>query len=199
RIDRIGQQASKIFIFNFVVDQSIEEQILERLLLRIDIFQESVGELDDIVGTQIEEITRKAVTGELSGTELEHVLQQEGDALEHRVHEARYMLSQVDGLLAADHALIQEISAVVGERQLPSENELLLFLNGFLASRYPGCQLPDKVVRQVVDVDLRGNLGLDMGQRTELGDDVLLFGRRITTGPVPLTLTREAAYRHHRA
>jgi superfamily II DNA or RNA helicase len=199
RVDRIGQASAKIYIFNFIVANSVEEKILGRLLRRIDIFKESVGELDAIIGNQIEEITKRALAGELTGEQLEQVIQLEGDALERRVHEARKVLSEVDGLLAADYALIQEINAVVGERQLPSENELYIYLNKFLMRDYPGCQLPEKVVRDCPEVDLRGPLGIDIEQEPEAGEDALVFARRITTGPVLLTLSRDAAYRHHRA
>ena len=200
RVDRIGQESPKIYVFNLVVAQSIEERILERLLRRIELFRESIGELDSIIGNQIEEITKRALTGELVGEELERVLEQEGDALQRRVQEARKVLSQVDGLLAADQALVQEINAVVGERQLPSDRELLLFLNRFLATRYPGCQLPMRAAKDVTEVDLHGRLVADLELRaSDLGDDTLFFARRIETAPVPLTLSREAGYRHQRA
>jgi superfamily II DNA or RNA helicase len=199
RIDRIGQEAQRILILNFAVKDSIEERILQRLLTRIEVFKESIGELDDIIGNQIEEITTRALRGELLGDELEKVVNQTGEALEHRIQEARTMLARVDGLLAADQALVNEINAVVGERQLPSENELLLFLNKFLAERYPGSQLPVETKKTVVDVQLGGDLIADMElHASEVGDDATHFARR-ARGIVPLTLSREAAYRHHRA
>jgi hypothetical protein len=199
RVDRIGQESPKIYILNFVVEQSIEERILQRLLRRIDIFRESIGELDTIIGNEIEEITKKALVGELVGHELETALQQEGDALQRRVQEARKMLSQVDGWLAADQALVDEINAVVGERQLPSESELRIYMNDFLAARFPGCQIPDAAVTGYCDVDMRGQLPLELEKRAaSLGDDAQLFARKISSGTVSLTLSRDVGYRHHR-
>lgn len=64
------------------------------------------------------------------------LVEQQGDALARTVLEAKKMLTRVDGLLAADQALIDEINAIIGERQLPSEHELILFLNSFLGNRY---------------------------------------------------------------
>lgn len=200
RVDRIGQESPIIYIFNFVVENSVEERILVRLLTRIRIFEESIGEVDDIIGGQIEELAKKTLRGELANEDLEKVLRQTEDALGHRVSEAKKMLSQVDSLLAADQALLDEINAVVGERQIPAERELLFFLNGFLGKRYSGCQFPGEAIRQVVSVDLHGPLATDMEQRSlTLGDDVLLFARRIGTGSISLTLSRDAAYRHPRA
>src|SRR5205814_6219007 len=97
-------------------------------------------------------------------------------------------------------ALIDEINAIIGERQLPSEHELILFLNSFLANRYPGTQLPSRIVKEVVSVNLGTTLGFALeNSATELGHDAAIFGRRISTGPVDLTLSREAGYHHSRA
>lgn len=132
--------------------------------------------------------------------ELDREIERQGQSLALRVLEAKKMLARVDGLLAADQALIDEINAIIGERQLPSEHELILFLNSFLATRFPGSQLPSRTEKDVVAVNLGTALGFALeNASTELGHDVALFGRRISTGPVELTLSREAGYRHGRA
>ena len=200
RIDRIGQLAKRLVILNFVVEGSIEERVLKRLLTKIEIFKESIGEPDPILGEEIERLTGQALQGNLSPEELDRVVEQQGDALALRVVEAKNMLTRVDGLLAADQALIDEINAIIGERQLPSEHELILFLNSFLANRYPGTQLPQVAIKEVVSVNLGTVLGFAIENNAqELGHDAALFGRRISTGSVDLTLSREAGYRHPRA
>lgn len=52
RIDRIGQKSSVIHIFNLCISDTIEEQIFERLLDRIQIFKESIGNLEDILSSE---------------------------------------------------------------------------------------------------------------------------------------------------
>lgn len=199
RIDRIGQEAKRLVILNFIVEESIEERVLARLLTKIEIFTESIGEPDPILGEEIERLTGRALQGDLSREELDHLVEQQGDALARRVLEAKRMLTRVDGLLAADQALIDEINAVIGERQLPSEKELILFLNSFLANRFPGTQLPSRVVNEVVSVNLGAPLGFGLeNSAATLGPDAATFGRRISTGPLDLTLSREAAYHHPR-
>lgn len=199
RIDRIGQKAQRLVILNFVVEGSIEERVLQRLLTKIEIFKESVGEPDPIIGEEIERLTGRALQGDLSPEELDQLVEQQGDALARRVAEAKQMLTRVDGLLAADQALIDEINAVIGERQLPSEHELILFLNSFLATRYPGSQLPMRVVKEVVSVNLGTALGIALeSAAAEIGHDAALFGRKLSTGPVDITLSREAGYHHPR-
>ena len=197
RIDRIGQLASQIVIMNLVVEGSIEERILERLLKKIGIFEESIGEIDPIIGERIEKLTAQAVSGKLSADQLELQVAQEGDALERRVQEARTMLSRVDGLLAADQSLVDEIESVIGERQIPSETELLNFINRFLESQFVGLQLPNDLVTKVVQVDLRGKLPQAIEEWAHRsGQPATNFSRRAAVGLVPLTLSREAALRH---
>jgi superfamily II DNA or RNA helicase len=199
RIDRIGQNAERILVFNMVVENSIEERVLRRLLEKIEIFKESIGDLDPIIGEEIKRITAQALRGDLVGEEIDRAVEARGSALERSIVEARSMLSRVDSLLAADQGLIDEINAVTGERQIPSEHEVLLFLNGVLAARFPGTQIPLEAARSVVSVDLRGQLPAALeAEAGRLGGDVLLFARKISSGAIPVTVSREMGYRHPR-
>ncbi|MCL2283699.1 MAG: SNF2-related protein [Fibromonadales bacterium] len=53
RIDRIGQKSKKIHILNFICKDTIEDRVLERIYERMGIFRASIGELDDILGQEI--------------------------------------------------------------------------------------------------------------------------------------------------
>jgi len=199
RVDRIGQQADRIVILNLVIEDSIEERILKRLLNKIEIFRSSIGEMDDIIGEEIERITARALRGELTEEEIDRIIEEQGNAISQRIHEARDLLTKVDGLLAADQALIDEINSVVGERQIPAERELFKFLNRVLEKRFSGCQLPESAISKVVEVDLRRVASALEEQGSELGGDALTFARKLATGLVHLTLSREAGYTHPRA
>jgi hypothetical protein len=49
RLDRFGQKHEKIFIYNFHVSGTIETDIYERLYDRINVFRDSIGELEPIL------------------------------------------------------------------------------------------------------------------------------------------------------
>jgi len=51
RIDRIGQQSDVIYIYNLCIKDSIEDQIYQRLLDRIQIFTQAIGSIGDILTT----------------------------------------------------------------------------------------------------------------------------------------------------
>ncbi|RLM53265.1 helicase-related protein, partial [Halorubrum sp. Atlit-26R] len=53
RIHRIGQKRD-VYVFNMALKDTVEEYVLERLYHKIDLFQQSVGELSAIL-TRLEE------------------------------------------------------------------------------------------------------------------------------------------------
>ncbi len=54
RIDRFGQESPIVHIYNMIVKDSIQEDIYLRLLERIGIFHESIGEMEAILDPDIE-------------------------------------------------------------------------------------------------------------------------------------------------
>jgi SNF2 family DNA or RNA helicase len=56
RLDRIGQRSQVISIVNLVLKNTVEERVLLRLYERIDLFERTIGEIEDILGNQLEEL-----------------------------------------------------------------------------------------------------------------------------------------------
>lgn len=200
RVDRIGQQAERIVIINFVVKESVEERILSRLLNKIGIFESSVGEIDPIIGDQIEKLTREAVSGTLTNDELERKLVSEERAIANRTFAARQVKGKAEDLLTTDQSLLDEIAALTGERQVPGEADLLRFLNNFLAAFYPGYLIPEKSLSAVQRFKLSPQLAREIEEASsDLGTDLAFIGRKIASGDLVATLSREVAYRHTNA
>ena len=55
---RIGQQ-NEVFVYNFVTEDSIEEYILKILYEKIELFELTIGDLELILGDEVENIERK--------------------------------------------------------------------------------------------------------------------------------------------
>lgn len=85
RIDRIGQQSEIINIFNFIYEGTIEEKIYHRLYDRIKLFEESLGNLDEILGEKenyIEREIEKIYKQKLTNQQIEQKLDQIAEAIE---------------------------------------------------------------------------------------------------------------------
>ena len=56
RIDRLGQKSDKIHIINLVVKDTIEELVLDRLFARLKVFEELIGDLEEVLGQSFDEL-----------------------------------------------------------------------------------------------------------------------------------------------
>lgn len=97
RLDRFGQRAEKIFIFNMQVPGTIEADILSRLYHRINIFRETIGDLEPIL-RDFDESLARALSPHLTAAQRERRILEIGVALEQRAHDIE-QLSTTDSLM----------------------------------------------------------------------------------------------------
>jgi SNF2 family DNA or RNA helicase len=70
RIDRYGQQQPFIDVASFFVENTIDTRILERLYTRVRVFEESIGELEPILGPIVQQLQTEVFTQRLTDEEL---------------------------------------------------------------------------------------------------------------------------------
>jgi len=102
RIDRIGQKAEKLLIFNLVVEGTIEDRIYSRLYDRLGIFESSIGELEPILGDiqkdfQIQDIIK------MSSKDIEQKLEIEQQSLIRRAKEIKDHGDELDTMFNDDY------------------------------------------------------------------------------------------------
>jgi hypothetical protein len=79
RIDRRGQKSPKVFIFNMVTPGTIDAEIYKRCLLRIGIFENSLGDSESILGEITKQIKDIAENMDLTPEQKKQLLQQLAD------------------------------------------------------------------------------------------------------------------------
>ena len=79
RLDRNGQESESIAIYNFITADTIDETIYERCFLRINIFEESIGENEQILGDITKEIRSIATDLKLTEDEKKERIEQLSD------------------------------------------------------------------------------------------------------------------------
>jgi SNF2 family DNA or RNA helicase len=113
RIDRMGQQ-NIVMVFNFCVKNSIEERVLEVLDRRINLFENTIGGLDPILGEvagELREIMKKARDDRPAA------LDELGAKLEHGVDEARKANESLQDLIMDTKSYSREIAErIQGEK-----------------------------------------------------------------------------------
>lgn len=113
RIDRMGQQ-NIVMVFNFCVKNSIEERVLEVLDRRINLFENTIGGLDPILGEvagELREIMKKARDDRPAA------LEALGAKLELGVEEAREANENLQDLIMDTKSYSREIAErIQGEK-----------------------------------------------------------------------------------
>lgn len=66
RLDRFGQKAEKIFILNVQVPGTIEDDIFMRLYARINLFENSIGQLEPIIRDEMRDLTATLLNPKLT-------------------------------------------------------------------------------------------------------------------------------------
>jgi ATP-dependent helicase HepA len=114
RIDRRGQKSEAVAIYNIITPGTVDADIYQRCLLRIGVFESSIGECEQILGDISREIRDIAENIRLTAAERQHKLEQLADneisalqeqaALEEKEHELfglRIPKSNADGEVQA--------------------------------------------------------------------------------------------------
>ena len=108
-MDRIGQ-ASMVQVFNFWVQGTVEERVLDVLERRINVFEETVGGLDPILGDAERDLAK---IFQLGGEERERALRQFEERIEARLQEARAAEEKLRDFIMETKSYSREIAAQV--------------------------------------------------------------------------------------
>ena len=141
RLDRYGQQAELIEIFNPVIKDSIEDRIFYRLYDRIEIFKRSIGDLEAILGSEIGVLQRDILTGRLTEEQQDERTNQIANAIVNLQREHEEFDEQSKKFVGVDEVFTDRFNDIrEGERYI-SPAELQNFVERFLAKRFPKVKL----------------------------------------------------------
>lgn len=79
RIDRRGQKSEAVSIYNVITGGTVDADIYERCLMRIGVFENSIGECEEILGSIATQIEKIVLDSNLSDSERKKKLEQMAD------------------------------------------------------------------------------------------------------------------------
>ncbi len=149
RLDRIGQKAPIITIWNLFYENTIDARIYTRLYERLDIFRRALGELEPILGDHIRRLTLELLRGEITPEQEEERIEQTAQALANLRLQEEELESQAASLVAhGDYILRQVRAAQEMERSITAE-DLGTYTFDFFSKNYQGCEFrqlsPDRL------------------------------------------------------
>ncbi|WP_282022534.1 SNF2-related protein [Ruegeria faecimaris] len=141
RIDRLGQKAERISIVNFAVVDTVEDRILMRLYDRIALFQETIGDLEGILGEISDALLERIFDPNLTDEEREQIAHQSELAIENARQEQENLESQAVNLIGFSDYLMDTIREARELGRWLSPDETISFVEDFFKRFYPGTRL----------------------------------------------------------
>lgn len=142
RIDRFGQKAAQVHIYNLVVQNSIQELIYDRLLERIGVFQGVIGDLEMILEEMTESFLK--LENDLYGMSLSKAAQEKKIRdIEKAIENQKIQLDQVEegmtNALSNDIYFQNEISKIRKHKLYVTEEELKNYVRMLVAETLKTC------------------------------------------------------------
>lgn len=197
RIDRYGQKADRVLIFNFVLDETIESRILARLYERIDIFREAVGDLEPILGDVVNFITQALFDGVPTPAEelqLAHELERR---LAEQEEDLRLFESRHAELMGNDQLFDGDVRERIDSGRFVSAIELHTLVHTWLRRNYPDAGLAtngDGSHTLRGDPDLAAHLTASVRRATGTDARGRAFAQRLQSSDlVPITFDTDVA------
>jgi len=153
RIDRFGQKSSRVHIYNLVVEDSIQVDIYQRLLDRIGIFKNCIGDLEAILDKDLESNGKRniqewfqSLEKELYCTRLTDQERQEkidaiAKAIKIEDHNLEEISNGLTNTLTNDTYFRKAIGAIDKYHQYVTSQEVLNYVRLLIEKRLPSCTL----------------------------------------------------------
>ncbi|WP_017326419.1 SNF2-related protein [Synechococcus sp. PCC 7336] len=144
RLDRLGQKADRISIINFSLVDTVEERILERLYERINIFRESIGDLENILGETTEQLLVELFSEQLTPEEQEQRATETTMALLKERALQDELETEAINILAFSDRILQSITDSREQGRWLQPEELRTFVEDCFSRYYPGTVIVPK-------------------------------------------------------
>ncbi|NQT45883.1 MAG: DEAD/DEAH box helicase [Candidatus Omnitrophica bacterium] len=145
RLDRIGQKSEKILIYNFSIPGTIEERMLNRLYERIRIFKESIGDLEAILGEEMQKLTWEFFTTRLTPKEQESRIIQSAKVIEGKRQELLSLEKNSLKLIGEDTYFSDSIERKRKDKLYLSPEEIEVFVKEFIDMEFPKSSIKDTI------------------------------------------------------
>jgi len=132
RLDRIGQKSKLIYIYNIFMEGTVETDVIHAILKRINLFEESIGILEPIIG-RIEKDFKGVIFAEEDGKKRKR-LNEFYRSLDEEIRKAKEIEMQLDDLMIDKKSfqmegLITSLASCIDVKL--THNELYLLIKSF--------------------------------------------------------------------
>lgn len=137
RIDRLGQKSPIIHIWNLFFNGTIDQRVITRLLDRLKIFEETLGESEAVVGNEIRKLETRLLSRNPTADEEAVEFERTALALENIRHQREELERNAAHMMAHGQLVIERIEAADKLAKRVTERDLLVYIQDYLSTFWP--------------------------------------------------------------
>ena len=137
RLDRLGQKSEAISIINMSLEDTIEDKVLLRLYERIKLFEESIGDLEIILGKQTNQLSWRLLDPKLEDDERQQIVNEKLDALENERKLQQELERNAINLVEYSDSILNRVKDSREKHRWLSAQELISVVDDFFSRYYP--------------------------------------------------------------
>jgi superfamily II DNA or RNA helicase len=141
RIDRVGQKADRLTIVHFRMANTIEDRLFARLHAKLQIFENSLGDCDAILGEQVHLLTHDLFSRNLTPAQEEERITQSCRAVENKLKMMQTLEVEGESLIAHSDIISSKIEESKNLGRYITSDELQLYVKDFFDNNFKGCVL----------------------------------------------------------
>lgn len=141
RLDRIGQKADRILIFNLIAEDTIDERIYDRLYMRLNLFRRALGDLEAVLGPIVSELTRDLLTHRLSPEQQQERIKRAEQALAYGIKIQEELEEKAAVLAAYGDYILRQVQASHQMQRWIKAEEIERYMLDFFRKCFPKTQL----------------------------------------------------------
>ena len=163
RLDRIGQKAKSIRIWNLLYKNTIDARIYERLYEKLDLCKKAMGDFEGILGEEINKLTQDLLSDHLTPQEQERRIDQTAQALANIKSEGERLEQEAGNFAAYSDYILKQVNAVKDMKRWIKGYDLKTYVIDFFRKHYPGCKfLQSKEGSSQYDISLTTQAQYDL-------------------------------------
>ncbi len=141
RIDRIGQKANRIVVWNLFAEDTIDSRIYEYLYKRLRIFEYALGGLESVLGDEIRKLTMDLLSGELTPEQEAERIQTTAMALANIRQQEEMLEEESANLVAYGDYILNHVRAARELNRWISGEDLWHYVRDFIGKHYQGSDI----------------------------------------------------------
>jgi superfamily II DNA or RNA helicase len=162
RIDRLGQKAQVIHIWNLFYQETIDERIFGRLLTRLKVFEQALGEPEPVIGETIKQLESRLLTSRLTSEQEDAEIQRAAQALENVRQRQAELEKNASQMMAHGGLVLARIEAADELSLRVTELDLTIYVQDFLNQHVIGHRFQKQDPENTYLIQLPASVAADL-------------------------------------